>query len=674
MFRRILIANRGEIARRVARTCRRLGIDYVAVYSEADRDAPHLDGAIASIPIGPAAAAQSYLDAEKLITVARDTGCEAVHPGYGFLSENAAFAAAVEAAGLTFIGPTPKTIADMGDKATAKRLMAAAGVPTVPGSEGASDDPVEIEAALAEVGFPALLKPVAGGGGKGMAVIRSGDGRAAIDSAIRTARSGFGDGRLLVERYVTAPRHVEVQVFGDGTGEVVHLHERECSLQRRHQKVVEEAPAAFLSDDLRARLLDAATRGARAIAYRNAGTFEFIVGADGAFFFLEVNTRLQVEHPVTEEITGLDLVEWQLRIAAGEGLPRTQAAIQASGHAIECRLYAEDPAAAFRPAPGTVAALRWPEGVRVESAIRAGGSVPPDYDPMIAKLIVHGADRDAALARMRAALAETAILGLTTNHGFLARLLADPVVQADGADTGFVDEALPRLVEMPDAHDILAVAAAALACPVVGEGPNSPWHGPGLGDIGGDLGGGRGALDPVAPMGRVGFVMDGKWRIARFRAIDAGYAVIDVGGEDGGAGAGAVRLRSVTMHRDGDLVRGMLAGRSWVAAVGAEAIEIAIAGTRARVERALEALDGAAGGDGAVASEMPGVVVALRVAVGDIVARGDTLAIVEAMKFETPIAAPRDGIVAEIDCAVGTSVRAGQILIQIGEAGEAAGA
>lgn len=667
MFRRILIANRGEIARRVARTCRRLGIDYVAVYSQADRDAPHLDGAIASIPIGPAAAARSYLDAEKLIAVARDTGCEAVHPGYGFLSENAAFATAVEAAGLAFIGPTPKTIADMGDKATAKRLMAAAGVPTVPGSDGASDDPAAIEAALAEVGSPALLKPVAGGGGKGMAVFRSGDGRAAIESAIRTAWSSFGDGRLLVERYVTAPRHVEVQVFGDGKGEVVHLHERECSLQRRHQKVVEEAPAAFLSDDLRARLLDAATRGARAIAYRNAGTFEFIVGADGAFFFLEVNTRLQVEHPVTEEITGLDLVEWQLRIAAGEGLPRAQADIRVSGHAVECRLYAEDPAAAFRPAPGTVAALRWPAGIRVESAVRAGGSVPPDYDPMIAKLIVHGADRDAALARMRAALAETAILGLTTNLGFLARLLADPVVQADGADTGFVDEALPRLVEMPDAHDILAVAAAALACPVEGEGASSPWHGPGLGNLGGD----RGALDPAAPMGRIGFVMDGKWRITRLRAIDAAHAVIDVGGEGGG---GVVRLRSVTMHRDGHLVRGMLGGRPWAAAVGADAIEIAIAGTRARVERALEALDGAADGDGAVASEMPGVVVALQVAVGDAVARGDTLAIVEAMKFETPIVAPREGIVAAIDCAVGTSVRAGQILIQIGEAGGAAGA
>ncbi|MGW6156185.1 acetyl-CoA carboxylase biotin carboxylase subunit, partial [Streptomyces sp. NPDC055144] len=452
MVKRLLIANRGEIARRIARTCRRLGIEYVAVHSEADGAAAHLDGAFEQVLIGPSPAADSYLRADALIDAALRTGCDAVHPGYGFLSENAEFASATAAAGLVFVGPDASTIAAMGDKATAKRLMAEAGVPVLPGSADATESSDDIRAHADRIGYPVILKPVAGGGGKGMQVIEhERDLAPAVEAAVRLARASFGDGRLLVERYLRRPRHIEVQVFGDTHGNVVHLFERECSLQRRHQKIVEEAPAVNLPADVREALLSAAVRGAQAIGYTNAGTFEFILDSagdgDGGFYFLEVNTRLQVEHPVTEAITGLDLVEWQLRTAAGEQLPLAQGEITTSGHAIEVRVYAEDPDADFRPAPGRALATLWPTDLRVDAAFDGAGDVPVFYDPMIAKLIAHDPARPAALARLLHAVRSTAVLGLTTNLGFLADLLRDPRVSAGLIDTHLVDEFAARGAE-----------------------------------------------------------------------------------------------------------------------------------------------------------------------------------------------------------------------------------
>ena len=658
MFKRLLIANRGEIARRIARTCRRMAIEYVAVYSDADSGAPHVEGAAVRVAIGPAAAARSYLDGDALIRAALSTGCDALHPGYGFLSENSGFATAVEAAGLVFIGPAPGTIADMGDKATAKAIMAKAGVPVVPGSTEASDDPERILTLLARDGYPALLKPVAGGGGKGMTVVESRDGRAAVESAIRTARAAFGDGRLLVERFVRNPRHVEVQVFGDGRGSVVHLFERECSLQRRHQKIVEEAPAASLPRSLRDALIAAAVRGAGAISYRNAGTFEFIVGEDGAFYFLEVNTRLQVEHTVTEAITGLDLVEWQLRIAAGEPLPLSQEAIRSIGHAIECRVYAEDPAAGFRPAPGRVGRVRWPGDARIESAVEDGTAVPPDYDPMIAKLIVHAQDRPAAIEAMSAAILDTAVVGLTTNLGFLHRLLTAPEVVAGEAGTGFIDAALPRLLlEVPEC-DALAAAAAAIAFAAMPkEGTaRSPWQAPRPHD--------RTLLDADAPLGRIVLARGDSSHVAGLHAIDRDSITVSVG-------SGANMLTVSVGCADG-LIGGAVAGRRWHALVEPESVNITIAGTHLRFDRRPAAADALVDAAGDATAQVPGVVVALAVVAGERVTRGQVLAVVEAMKFENPVTAPRDGIVAEVACAVGDQVRAGQVLVRLEDQVDAA--
>ncbi|CAL8981377.1 Acetyl-/propionyl-coenzyme A carboxylase alpha chain [Rhodoplanes serenus] len=656
MIRKLLIANRGEIARRIARTCERLGIPFVAVYSDADHGAPHLAGAAAAVRIGAAPATRSYLDGTALIRAARDSGCDAVHPGFGFLSESSDFAAAVEQAGLIFVGPAPETIAALGDKARAKALMAAAGVPVVPGSDTASADADEVARLIAAVGCPALLKPVAGGGGKGMTVVsRADEARPAIESAVRTARAAFGDGRLLVERLIERPRHVEVQVFGDGRGDVVHLFDRECSLQRRHQKVIEEAPAPRLPEALRRALWAAAVDGARALAYRNAGTFEFIVGADGAFYALEVNARLQVEHPVTEAITGLDLVEWQLRIAAGEPLPLAQDAIAATGHAFECRVYAEDTAAGFRPAPGRVVDLGWPAGTRVDSAVEAGSTVPPHYDPMIAKLIVHGGDRGAALAAMRRALADTVILGLTTNVGFLARLLARPEVAAAAVHTRFVDEALPELAATADEAAVTAAAAAAVvldAVPLAGAAA-SPWS------PGATRPFGRADLAADGALGRVATSLAGTRSVSIVRAL-RGDAVTVETGHDGVAATVTVTGRRVAPHR----VAGEVGGRRWQARVSEAAVEVILDGVRAEVSRITRAdHESAAAGDW-MHAEMPGVVVAVPVGAGATVERGDVLAVIEAMKFENPVTADRAGVVAEIACAIGETVQAGQALVR----------
>jgi acetyl-CoA carboxylase biotin carboxylase subunit len=441
--RAVLVANRGEIARRVLRACRRRGLATVAVYSEADRDAPHVREADQSVLLGPAPARESYLDVERILTAAHRSRADAVHPGYGFLSENWRFAEACARAGLTFVGPPVEAIRAMGDKAGARRLMAAAGVPTVPGSPGPVADAAAAEAAADSVGFPLILKAAGGGGGIGMArVDQPADLPVAFATATRRAQAAFGNGALYLERYLDRPRHVEVQVFADSHGAVLHLHERECSVQRRHQKLIEESPAPGLDPDTKRGLTEAAIAGARAIGYVNAGTIEFLVDGAGRFYFIEMNTRIQVEHPVTEEVTGLDLVVEQLRVAGGERLAWRQGDIVQRGAAVETRVYAEDPDKNFLPSPGTIARLDLPhgEGIRVESGVEAGSVVSVHYDPLLFKLVARGDGRDEALARMRAALDATAVEGVRTTIPFLKRALDHPDVRRGALHTQMVDQ------------------------------------------------------------------------------------------------------------------------------------------------------------------------------------------------------------------------------------------
>jgi acetyl-CoA carboxylase biotin carboxylase subunit len=442
-MRTVLVANRGEIARRVFRACRRLGLATVAVYSEADRDAPHVRDADQAILLGPAPARESYLDIDRLLDAARRSGADAVHPGYGFLSENWRFAEAVARAGLTFVGPPAEAVRAMGDKTEARRLMANAGVPTVPGSVGPIAAAAEAEALASAIGFPLVLKAAGGGGGIGMArVDKVTDLAAAFATATRRAQAAFGNAAVYVERYLDRPRHVEVQVFADAHGSVVHLHERECSIQRRHQKLIEESPAPNLRPATKRGLTEAAVTGARAIGYVNAGTMEFLVDATGDFYFLEMNTRIQVEHPVTEEVTGLDLVAEQLRVAAGERLAWRQEDVAQRGAAIEVRVYAEDPDKNFLPSPGTITRLVLPggEGVRVESGVESGSAVSVHYDPLLFKLIAHGPDRDGALARMRTALEATVVEGVRTTLPFLRKALDHPDVRRGALHTQMVDQ------------------------------------------------------------------------------------------------------------------------------------------------------------------------------------------------------------------------------------------
>jgi acetyl-CoA carboxylase, biotin carboxylase subunit len=438
----VLVANRGEIARRIMRACRALGVRAIAVYSEADAGWPHVAEADQALPIGPAPARESYLAVDRLLAAARESGARAVHPGYGFLAESWRFAKACEEAGLVFVGPSWQVIKQMGDKVAARRRMQEAGVPVVPGSEGALDSLEAAQETAAKIGYPLMLKAAAGGGGIGM--VRVGDAAglpAAWTSAQRRAQAAFGSGALFVERYITEPRHVEVQVLGDAEGRVVHLHERECSIQRRHQKLVEESPAPGLDPGLKARLVAAAVAGARAAGYVNAGTMEFIVQG-GEFYFLEMNTRLQVEHPVTEEVTGLDLVQWQLRIASGESIPWTQEEIVQRGAAIECRIYAEDPAKGFMPSPGSITRLVLPEGpgVRVECGVAAGVQVSVHYDPLLAKLVTRGDTREEAIARMSAALNGFVVEGVRTVVPFHRRVLASAAFRAGRVHTQMVEQ------------------------------------------------------------------------------------------------------------------------------------------------------------------------------------------------------------------------------------------
>ncbi len=659
MFSKILIANRGEIACRVARTCRRLGIATVAVYSDADADAMHVDLCDEAWRLGPPPARDSYLRGDAILEAAARTGAQAIHPGYGFLSENAAFARACAEADVVFIGPTPEAIEAMGSKSESKRLMERAGVPLVPGYHGADQSDAALLAAAENIGYPVLVKASAGGGGKGMRVVNTpADLPAAIEGARREAASAFGDDTLLVEKFLGAPRHVELQVFGDTHGTVVHLFERDCSIQRRHQKVIEEAPAPNLPAEVRAALAQAGVAAAQAIGYVGAGTVEFLY-QDGRFYFIEMNTRLQVEHPVTEMITGQDLVEWQLRVAAGEPLPLTQADLSVSGHAIEARVYAEDPAGGFLPSIGTLRHLRPPtEGphVRVDTGVRPKDEVSMHYDPMIAKLVVWDADRLSALRRLRTALERYQVVGVATNLEFLGGVAAHPAFGRGEVGTRFIDTHEADLFPETTAADdgVLALAAldvllrrqrqAGTLAAASGD-PHSPWHVPNgwrLNDdnhqtlVFRDESGTQAVTVHYRP---TGYRLDlpGGTRLARGEIDASGDLVSDIDGF----------RRRVTVVRQGlDLV-------------------ILDRGRHHRLtldDPAARAADRDPGAGGLVAP-MPGKVTRVLVEAGQTVDKGDPLMVLEAMKMEHTITAPADGSVTTVHFETGDQVADGAPLL-----------
>ena len=649
MFDTVLVANRGEIAVRVIRTLRDLGIRSVAVYSDADRDARHVRDADEAVRIGPASAAESYLSIPAIMAAARRTGASAIHPGYGFLSENPDLAAACDAEGITFIGPPVAAIRSMGDKIAAKRRVAAAGVPVVPGRHDDDMSDSDVAAAVAEVGHPALLKPSAGGGGKGMRIVQAGsDVAAEITTARREAVKSFGDDRLLVERYIERPRHIEVQVLADQHGTVIHLGERECSLQRRHQKVIEEAPSPFVTPELRERLGAAAIDTARSCGYVGAGTVEFIVsGADpNQFWFLEMNTRLQVEHPVTELVTGWDLVEWQLRIAAGDRLPADEVSL--CGWAVEARIYAEDPARDFLPSSGTVLEVREPRRVRVDSGVVAGQTISTNYDPMIAKVIAAGATRDQALEKLGQALAETVYLGVPTNAGYLRRLLALPEVRAGDLHTGLIaDHGELAVADVPGEHAVVAAALEWLdrRMPVEADAWTVPdgWR---LGAAAASEVTLRTIGDPqtvsitgLPESARV--VVNGGHPLAAAAVWQQEVLVVTLAGD----------TRRYTVARAGNDV--------WLAAEGA-------IDRFTEVER-LAAEGGAAdaAGVGAIRSPMPGTVIDVSVAVGDEIPAGAALVTVEAMKMEHTLVAPGAARVTEIATRAGQQVAMDELLVRL---------
>ncbi len=655
MFERILIANRGEIACRVIDTARRMGIATIAVYSDADAEARHVLMADEAVHIGASAPAQSYLRGDALIEIALAMGAQAIHPGYGFLSENPDFVAEVEAAGLVFIGPSAQAIRAMGLKDAAKKLMHDAGVPVVPGYHGDNQDPEHLAGAADAIGYPVLIKAVAGGGGKGMRkVTRPEDFAEAVESARSEARGAFGNDALLIEKFVETPRHIEVQVFGDGT-RAVYLFERDCSLQRRHQKVIEEAPAPGMTRQMRAEMGAAAVRAAEAIGYAGAGTVEFIVDAsDGLrpdrFWFMEMNTRLQVEHPVTEAVTGLDLVEWQLRIAAGEPLPARQEDLRLEGHAFEARLYAEDVPAGFLPATGRLTHLAFPPDVRADSGVRAGDEISPFYDPMIAKIVVHGPTRAVALNRLHAALQGTEVAGSVTNLTFLRRLSRHADFVAGRVDTGLIERSLDELAA-PITPCTRTRALAALAALGLGDG-----------DGGDDPLEGFTLWQPLRRSVRLQGVDD--LFDARILVQGPGryHVVMGADGQEGAVAAEHLVMRAAGRWRvdEAPLPARVRAVRDDATvtvffgdAYGFEVVD--------PLERAAEA----AAGDNVIAAPMPGMVKSVAVAPGQTVAAGDRLAVLEAMKMEHSLTAWRDGVVDEVLAAAGMQVAAGDALIAL---------
>ncbi len=655
-FDAVLVANRGEIAVRVMRTLRALGIRSIAVFSDADAGSLHVRTADVAVRIGPAAARDSYLSVDAVVQAAIESGAQAIHPGYGFLSENPALARACDANRIVFVGPPASAIEAMGDKIAAKATVAAAGVPVVPGSSGSGLDDAALAAAALEVGFPVLLKPSAGGGGKGMRLVESADGLAdAIASARREARGSFDDDTLLVERFVRNPRHIEIQVLADSHGNVIHLGERECSLQRRHQKIVEEAPSPLLSHEQRAAMGAQAVEAARACGYTGAGTVEFIVSGDqpDEFFFMEMNTRLQVEHPVTEMVYGIDLVEHQLRVAAGERLQFEQIQVVPRGHAIEARVYAEDPARGFLPTGGVVRQLLEPfgPGVRVDSGIATGSSVGSDYDPMLAKVIAWGVDRVEALHRLDHALADTAVLGVTTNVGFLRRLLADSDVQSGALDTGLVERRLEHLAIAP-APDVALVAVAIAPLERARAGAQAwerlvSWrHGrPAATRRELDVAG-HGRVEAwVCPIGG-----SSAWSVQLPGGADP--SVVEADAEIDGRRRVTIdgRVFQLAASSDGMTTYVTIGGESW---------------TIDEVEQRGAGGEGATHTGGELRSPMPGTVITVPVGVGDMVSRGQAVAVVEAMKMEHTVTAPFDGAVTDVRVAAGASVALDQVLVVI---------
>ena len=612
MIQSLLIANRGEIARRIIRTARRLGIRTIGVHSDVDADTPFVREADEAVCIGTAAATDSYLRQDRLLQAARSTGAEAIHPGYGFLSENAEFAEAVVAAGLVWVGAPPASIRAMGLKDAAKERMIAAGVPVTPGYLGADQSPGRLQAEADAIGYPVLIKAVAGGGGKGMRKVEAAaDFAEMLESCKREAAASFGDDRVLIEKYILSPRHIEVQVFGDTFGQVVHLFERDCSLQRRHQKVIEEAPAPGMDEVTREAVCGAAVRAAKAVDYVGAGTIEFIADAsDGLradrIWFMEMNTRLQVEHPVTEEITGQDLVEWQLRVASGEPLPMRQEEMSIVGWAMEARLYAENPTTGFLPSTGPLDRLRFPDGIRIDSGVEEGGEVTPFYDPMIAKLIVHGATREGAAVRLADAARGMQVWPVRTNAAFLARAAAHPDFIAGHVDTGFIERHAERLI--PPAEPSNAVLAAAAEA-ILPEADDDPWT---------DL---RGFRANASPATLVAVEVAGK---AHLVAPAKGSSTTVAGG---------------VLFLDGE---------AWPFG-----------------SRRAGQVGGVGEGDGAILSPMPGRVIAVLVGAGQTVAKGERMLVLEAMKMEQVLLAPFDGVVAELKVTEGVQVPEGTLLARI---------
>ena len=616
MIRSLLIANRGEIACRVIRTARRLGIRTVAVYSDADARALHVRMADEAVHIGPSPARESYLVGAKIIAAAKATGAEAIHPGYGFLSENADFAQAVIKAGLIWVGPKPDSIRAMGLKDAAKKLMADAGVPVTPGYLGEDQDPKRLKKEADAIGYPVLIKAVAGGGGKGMRRVDAPkDFADALDSCKREAASSFGDDRVLIEKYILSPRHIEVQVFGDSHGNVVHLFERDCSLQRRHQKVIEEAPAPGMDAETREAVCGAAVRAAQAVNYEGAGTIEFIADASEGLradriWFMEMNTRLQVEHPVTEEITGQDLVEWQLRVASGEKLPKTQDELTITGHAIEARLYAEDPAKGFLPSVGRLEHFDLGEDGRIETGVEEGDAISPFYDPMIAKLVAWGEDRAEAIGELASILDEVEVWPVRTNAGFLFNALTHPDFGAAKLDTGFIERNLDALVPDADPTDEVSRAAAAVAMLAV--------------------------EDEAAQPGLAGFRLNAAPRLA----VSLGGRTIEIGDED--------EIAEVSGFADEERV---------VVFAEGQAYGFGLASRGTGTTHGLH--------DGEIEAPMPGKVTAVEVLQGEKVAKGQRLLTLEAMKMEHALTAPFDGTVTELTAKPGAQVSEGQLLVKV---------
>jgi 3-methylcrotonyl-CoA carboxylase alpha subunit len=652
-FRTLLVANRGEIACRIIRTARALGLRTVAVYSEADRDALHVEMADAAVLLGPARARDSYLNIERLIEAARKSGAEAIHPGYGFLSESGEFAQACAKAGLVFVGPTAAMIEAMGSKSGAKVLMEKAGVPLVPGYHGEAQDEATLAKAAEKIGFPVLVKASAGGGGRGMRVVRdAAELTAAIVSAKREAKAAFGDDRMLIEKYVDNPRHIEVQVVGDNHGNLVSLFERECTLQRRHQKVIEEAPSPTLNDKQRAAIGLAARKAAGAVSYVGAGTIEFV--SDGRdFFFIEMNTRLQVEHPVTELITGVDLVEWQLRVAFGEPLPLKQDEIALRGHAVEARVYAENPAKNFMPSVGRIRAWRMPDeigGLRIDTGYRDGSTVSPHYDAMLAKVIAFGGTRDAALSRIVAALDDADIRGVVTNVAFLSALLSHPEVQANRIDTGFIERHLAQLTpaagEIGDA-DLAAAVAAVLVHEAALHDARSPWT--------------RGGWMPGGERRRTLMFRD---NAGRERSAVQGYSsngmTLSVGEvqyafEVHGGGNGAVdsfldgmKTRAVALWEDRSLYLRTPNGRFELSHVDPFGVD-----------------DDEHAGEDRIVAPLPGTVVALLAEEGAVLEKGAPILTLEVMKMEQTLRAPFAGTLKRLKCKIGDIVQEGVELAEI---------